>query len=65
MRSNLLSALAHLLPEDECEAAALGITSLIDGLWLRLGLQSGGLTREMALAQMRDYLAHRVPAQAG
>lgn len=63
MRSNLLSALAHLLPPDECEAAALGITSLIDGLWLRLGLQSGGLTRDVALAQMRDYLAHRLPAQ--
>lgn len=63
MRSNLLSALAHLLPPDECESTALGITSLIDGLWLRLGLQSGGLTRDVALAQMRDYLAHRLPAQ--
>ncbi|MBZ7920798.1 transcriptional regulator BetI [Ensifer adhaerens] len=61
MRSNLLSALSHLLPAGECEAAALGITSLIDGLWLRLGLQSGGLTRDMALAQMHDYLAHRLP----
>lgn len=61
MRSNLLSALTHILPAGECEAVALAITSLIDGLWLRLGLQSEGLTRDMALAQMRDYLVHRLP----
>lgn len=61
MRSNLMSALVHLLPREECEGVALTITSLIDGLWLRAGLQSGGLTRETALAQMRDYLAHRIP----
>ncbi|AHK43699.1 MULTISPECIES: transcriptional regulator BetI [Ensifer] len=62
MRSNLLSALTHILPANECEDVALAITSLIDGLWLRLGLQSeGGLTRDMALAQMRDYLVHRLP----
>ncbi|MEY9165458.1 TetR/AcrR family transcriptional repressor of bet genes [Sinorhizobium fredii] len=62
MRSNLMSALVHLLPEDQCEAAVLGITALIDGLWLRLGLQSEGLTREDALRQMRDYLSHRLPS---
>ncbi|WDZ77507.1 transcriptional regulator BetI [Ensifer adhaerens] len=61
MRSNLLSALVDLLPAEDCEAVALGITSLIDGLWLRLGLQSEGLTRDMALSQMRDYLAYRLP----
>ncbi len=65
MRSNLLSALTHILPPGECEAVALAITSLIDGLWLRLGLQSEGLTRDMALAQMRDYLAHRLPKTQG
>ena len=62
MRSNLLSALVDLLPAEDCEAVALGITSLIDGLWLRLGLQSEGLTRDTALSQRRDYLAHRIPA---
>jgi len=61
MRSNLMSALVHLLPRAECEAVALAITALIDGLWLRAGLQSQGFTREMALAQMRDYLHHRIP----
>lgn len=63
MRSNLLSALVHLLPKEECEAVALGITTLIDGLWLRSGLQSGGLTRKEAMDQMRDYLSHRLPGE--
>lgn len=64
MRSNLMSALVDLVPADEREAVALGITTLIDGLWLRAGLQSGGIDRETALAQMRDYVAHRIPAAA-
>ena len=61
MRSNLMSALVHLLPRDECEAVALTITSLIDGLWLRAGLQQRGLSRGVALAQMREYLDYRIP----
>ena len=63
MRSNLMSALVALVPKDECEHVALAITALIDGLWLRLGLQSGGFTREDALKQMRDYLSHRLPRE--
>jgi TetR/AcrR family transcriptional repressor of bet genes len=59
-----MSALIHFLPEEECETVVLGITALIDGLWLRLGLQSEGLTREDALRQMRDYLSHRLPSGA-
>ena len=61
MRSNLMSALVALVPEDECERVALAITALIDGLWLRLGLQSDKFTREDALQQMRDYLSCRLP----
>nr|WP_295887906.1 transcriptional regulator BetI [uncultured Devosia sp.] len=61
MRSNLMSALVHLLPRHECEAVALAITSLIDGLWLRAGLQRQGLSRDIALAQMSEYLAFRIP----
>jgi len=61
MRSNLLSALTALVPVDECETVALGISTLIDGLWLRLGLRSGGASAPDALAHMADYLAHRIP----
>jgi TetR/AcrR family transcriptional repressor of bet genes len=44
MRSNLMSALRHLLPEARAEAAIIGITAMIDGLWLRFGLSQQSLT---------------------
>lgn len=56
MRSNLLSGLRHLLPKDEADATAYGITSLIDGLWLRLGLEQGGIDRDVAREQVFRYL---------
>jgi TetR/AcrR family transcriptional repressor of bet genes len=64
MRSNLVSALVDLVPRDEVEPAALGITTLIDGLWLRAGLRSDGMDGDAALQQMRDYVGHRIPGIA-
>lgn len=64
MRSNLVSALGGLVPSKQIETVALAITTLIDGLWLRAGLQTGGIDRETALAQMRDYVSHRIPGMA-
>ena len=64
MRSNLMSALSALVPAEECGSVAFGITTLIDGLWLRLGLRSGALSAAEALEQMVDYLSHRVPGIA-
>jgi TetR/AcrR family transcriptional repressor of bet genes len=61
MRSNLITALSALVPPEECETVALGISSLIDGLWLRLGLHPGELSAPQALSQMADYLGHRIP----
>lgn len=61
MHSNLMTALSALVPADERETVALGITTLIDGLWLRQGLHPGQLTASEALVQMADYLAHRIP----
>ena len=61
MRSNLMSALVHILPREECNEVSLALTTLIDGLWLRLGLDSGGITREAALAQVYAYLRYRLP----
>ncbi len=64
MRSNLRSALAGLALADEIDAIALGITTMIDGLWLRAGLQSGGFGQAEALAQMSDYVRHRLGEKA-
>lgn len=61
MRSNLMTALSALVPTEQCEIVALGIASLIDGLWLRLGLHPGELSAAEALMQMADYLGHRIP----
>ncbi|CAM5487653.1 HTH-type transcriptional regulator BetI [Mycolicibacterium aubagnense] len=64
MRSNLMSALRQLAPAALAEEVALGVTALIDGLWLRLGLQPGSISREQAVAQVGDFVAARLNRQA-
>lgn len=61
MRSNLLSALRDMTDREDAEELALGISVLIDGLWLRMGLDSQSVTREGALAQMQRYLDRNLP----
>lgn len=56
MRSNLLSALRDLLPAERREAAVVGITAMIDGLWLRFGLGQSGLGHAEAMAQMTSIV---------
>ena len=62
MRSNLLSGLRDLTTEEEAESIALGVTALIDGLWLGLGLQSGSVTGQEAVDQVRRFVASRLAA---
>lgn len=57
MRSNLVSALRSLLPTDEAEQVSLAVTTLIDGLWLRAGLQTGSMSRAAALDVVRSFLS--------
>lgn len=56
MRSNLMSALRQLLPPERQEAAVIGITAMIDGLWLRFGLNQDGLSLSAAMEQMKSML---------
>jgi len=63
MRSNLLSALQQLMAREEAEELALGISALIDGLWLRMGLEPGSVTRESALKQTYLYLDQQLKRQ--
>ncbi|MER8424930.1 transcriptional regulator BetI [Mesorhizobium sp. M0028] len=60
MRSNLLSGLRGLTPARDADEIAFGVTTLIDGLWLRLGLQPGSVTREQAIHQVKDFVALRL-----
>jgi TetR/AcrR family transcriptional repressor of bet genes len=64
MHSNLVSALKAMMAADEADTLARGISALIDGLWLRLGLDAQSMTRERALEQMNRYLAHFLPEDA-
>ena len=56
-RADVLHGLAS--PRD-ADDIALGITALIDGLWLRLGLQPGSVSREQAILQVKNYVAGRL-----
>lgn len=56
MRSNLLSGLKALLPPARADAAIIGITAMIDGLWLRFGLSQEGLSLAEAKTQMDAVL---------
>ncbi|MER8371821.1 transcriptional regulator BetI [Mesorhizobium sp. M1406] len=60
MRSNLLSGLRGLASPTDADDIALGVTALIDGLWLRLGLQPGSVSREQAVRQVKNYVAGRL-----
>ena len=60
MRSNLLSGLHGLASPGEADDIALGVTALIDGLWLRLGLEPGSVSREQAIRQVKDFVAARL-----
>ncbi|MBU0584355.1 MAG: transcriptional regulator BetI [Alphaproteobacteria bacterium] len=60
MRSNLLSGLRHIVPAADAQDIAFGVTAMIDGLWLRLGLQPDGIPRDYALKQVKDYVSARL-----
>jgi TetR/AcrR family transcriptional repressor of bet genes len=63
MRSNLLSGLRGIASPEDADDIALGITALIDGLWLRLGLQPGSVSREQAVRQVKNFVAGRLAIQ--
>ena len=54
--SNLRHALRPLVPAERADFIARGLSTLIDGLWLRCALAEAGVDRETALALARDYL---------
>lgn len=62
LHSNLVAALVGLVPRQEAEDIAAGLSALIDGLWLRLGLGAGSMDRDAALRQVWRYVDRLVPA---
>ncbi|EJN05941.1 transcriptional regulator BetI [Phyllobacterium sp. YR531] len=61
MHSNLMSGLLLLLPKQEAQEAALSISALIDGLWVRLGIGDQALNSAIALKLARDFLKGALP----
>lgn len=61
MRSNLVHALIQLVEKDRAEETALAISTMIDGLWLRCGLQLGGIDRATAMDQMELLMGALFP----
>ena len=60
MRSNLLSGLRDLVALRDASDIAFGVTALIDGLWLRLGLQPGSVSSEEAIRLVKEHVAARL-----
>lgn len=56
MDSNLRSALKGVVPDAEVAGISLGVSAMIDGLWLRRGVAPQSLTLEQAIAQMVDFV---------
>lgn len=56
MQSNLRYCLRPLVPEDDVEDVAFGISLMIDGAWMRCALEAQGFDREKALKQIRDHV---------
>jgi len=64
MRSNLLSALRHLLPPEECARAAFQLRTVMDGLWLRASFQPEPMPGAQGVEEV-DFAARRMLLPAG
>lgn len=59
--SNIRHALKQMLPPDQAETVSLGLSALIDGLWLRCAMSpelDGETARRIARAYVLDSLGH-------
>lgn len=63
LATNLRSALEPHLTVQEAKPLILGISVMIDGLWLRRGLDGNDLTREDAVALISDHVERALGAE--
>ena len=64
MHSNLYSALKHIVPSEDVERIVFNLTTMIDGIWLRSGLQSTQMSCEFALDELDFALSRLIPSKA-
>lgn len=65
LESNLTHALSAFLPRPEAVRLAEGLGVMIDGLWLRASLRTGGLDVDAARALAHRYLDSELHALTG
>lgn len=65
LESNLLHALRGLLGPEDARHVAEGLGVMIDGLWLRASLRTGGFDVGEARALARDYLMSQLRLRGG
>jgi len=65
LRSNLIYALSPCLPREEAIPLAEGLGVMIDGLWLRASLRTGGLDIHAARALAHRYLDSELHVLSG
>lgn len=63
LKSNLLYSLRELVPVEDADQIASGLAVMIDGLWLRAMLRTGGLNVAEARGMARDYLQTQLRAR--
>ncbi len=63
--SNLRHALKHFLSTEDAHHAARQLGLLIDGIWVRGGLQSGALSSKAAIDEMEFALLKLLPSDEG
>ena len=62
IQSNLKHALKHFLDKADTERTALHLGMLIDGIWVRNGLQSAPVVSEKAISEMKYAILRMLPS---
>ncbi|PWG62473.1 transcriptional regulator BetI [Sediminicurvatus halobius] len=65
LESNLLHALRGLLAREDARHVAEGLGVMIDGLWLRASMRTGGFDISQARELARDYLISQLRLRGG
>lgn len=61
LHSNLMRELKRLVPEARAQYIAEQLSILIDGVWVRLAVAEGPISREVALEKILTYLESEIP----
>jgi len=61
LNSNLLDALKQLTDRDKASELAIGVSALIDGVWLRAALLGDSYNRDTAIHLVKSYIDCQLP----